>query len=408
MALTPASGPTIAPTLESAVSPDSTPALQPTAVPTLDPTTTPTPAPTLVPATIPTSEPDSDPAPSLRFYVNGVRIEFPPWVETSPDIARSMVISAVIAKARFLSIEPVIRETPHWGYVAEMVYRFQVSQYLKGEGPDGLVVNLSSGPKYQAFPDWLTMRGEEEARQLAEKWLAASLAMYDNQGDGILILRDVGPEQRYSFTHINTPSPGYGGYPVIGRTWLPEDKDSIYRIEFMRRKTPTISLSEFNDLIDDFRPLLEEQYGVCINLILGQVNRVRSQMRGTYRELTLGGWIEPKPFPRQVLTFDSQVQANTEIFRFTRPLQESPGFGAHWLEGKDKDLFAIDLHADADNFYESLRTVQTLPIGEYSVHFSKHERPLPCSYAPGPDDWPFRETVELVLNVMSPLGVDGE
>ena len=182
MALTPASGPTAVPTLESAVSPASTPALQPTAVPTLDPTTTPTPAPTLVPATIPTSKPDSGPAPSLRFYVNRVQIDSPPWVETSPDIARSMVVSAVIAKARFLSIEPVIREHPSWGYVAEMVYRFQVSQYLKGEGPDGLVVNLSSGPKYQAFPDWLTMRGEEEARQLAEKWLAASLAMYDNQG----------------------------------------------------------------------------------------------------------------------------------------------------------------------------------------------------------------------------------
>ena len=41
-------------------------------------------------------------------------------------------------------------------------------------------------------------------------------------------------------------------------------------------------------------------------------------------------------------------------------------------------------------------------------HHRKHERPLPCSYAPGPDDWPVRETVELVLNVMSPLGVDGE
>ena len=244
MALTPAPGPTVAPA--------SAPALQPTAVSTLGPTTTPTPAPTLVPATIPTLEPDSGPAPSLRFYVNGVRIDSPPWVETSPDIARSIVVSAIIAKARFLSIEPIVRETPHWGYVAEMVYRFQVSQYLKGAGPDGLVVNLSSGPKYQAFPDWLTMRGEEEARQLAEKWLYASLAMYDNQGDGILILRDVGLDQGYSFTHINTPIPGYGGYPVIGRTWLPEDKDSIYRIEFMRRKTPTIPLSEFNDLIDDF------------------------------------------------------------------------------------------------------------------------------------------------------------
>ena len=269
-----------------------------------------------------------------------------------------------------------------------------------------MVIHLSSGPKYIAFPDWLAWRGEREARELAEKWLDASLAMYDNQRDGILLLRTLGREQRYSFTSIDR-STGHSGYPMIGKTWLPENKDSMYRIEFTSRKSATIFLSELNVLIDNLRPLMEGQYAVCVPLVLNHVNRVRSQLLGTHKQLTLAGWRDPKPFPRQVLTFDSQLQANTEVFRFTRPPHQSPRFRHHWLEGKDKALFAIDLHADADGSYESLRTIQTLPIGEYRVHFSKHERPLPCSETPDPDDWPVQETVELVLNVRGPLGVDG-
>ena len=383
-----------------------TPTPRPTAVPTLEPTTTPASTLTLEPTAIPTLEPTSHPTSALEASIHTVQIEFPPWVETSPDIAQSIVLSAVIAKARFLSIEPIIREHSTWGYVVEMVYRFQVFQYLKGEGSDELVIHLSSGPKYIAFPDWLAWRGEREARELAEKWLDASLAMYDNQRDGILLLRTLGQEQRYSFTSIDR-STGHSGCPMIGKTWLPENKDSMYRIEFTSRKSATIFLSELNVLIDNLRPLMEGQYAVCVPLVLNHVNRVRSQLLGTHKQLTLAGSRDPKPFPRQVLTFDSQLQANTEVFRFTRPPHQSPRFRHHWLEGKDKALFAIDLHADADGSYESLRTIQTLPIGEYRVHFSKHERPLPCSETPDPDDWPVQETVELVLNVRGPLGVDG-
>ena len=132
-----------------------TPTPRPTAVPTLEPTTTPASTLTLEPTAIPTLEPTSHPTSALEASIHTVQIEFPPWVETSPDIAQPIVLSAVIAKARFLSIEPIIRKHSTWGYVVEMVYRFQVFQYLKGEGSDELVIHLSSGPKYIAFPDWL-------------------------------------------------------------------------------------------------------------------------------------------------------------------------------------------------------------------------------------------------------------
>ena len=110
-----------------------------------------------------------------------VRIEFPAWVEESPGMAQSLATSDVIAKAKFVSLDVAVNSHDSWGHVAELVYTFEAVRYLKGNGDDELVVRMSSGPKYIAFPDWLDNRTQSEAIELADNWLSRSIDIFDNR-----------------------------------------------------------------------------------------------------------------------------------------------------------------------------------------------------------------------------------
>ena len=107
-----------------------------------------------------------------------VRIEFPTWVEESPGMAQSLATSDVIGKAKFVSLDVAVKSHASWGHVAEVVYTFEAVRYLKGNGDDELVVRMSSGPKYIAFPDWLDNRTQSEAIELADDWLSRSMDIY--------------------------------------------------------------------------------------------------------------------------------------------------------------------------------------------------------------------------------------
>ena len=273
---------------------------------------------------------------------------------------------------------------------------------MKGSGPNELVVRMDSGPKYIAFPDWLGLRTESEAIELADRWLGRSMNVIDNKRDAILLFDRAEPGEYYFRSTEDDES--HIGYPAIGTTWLVEVQPSIYRHRFMDEQSGTISLSDFNDLIEEMSLLMEGDYAPCVSMALYYRTRVRAQLLGVYRELTLGGYREPEPFPRYSAQVDLERSENATVFSFRRPPYQSSRFSDYWLDGRDKDLFAIDVYDDATLFYEGLRTVRTLPQGEYSVHYNQFHHSLPCDETfPRYDDaWRSSDTAEWVINVTSP------
>ena len=334
-----------------------------------------------------------------------VRIEFLTWVEESPGMAQSLATSDVIAKAKFVSLDVTVKSHDSWGHVAELVYTFEAVRYLKGNGDDELVVRMSSGPKYIAFPDWLDNRTQSEAIELADNWLSRSIDIFDNRQNGILLLRRSGQGEDYRFTS-SEEGHGYGGSPTLGVTWLAEDQASTYRHQFQGAKSTTISLSDLSARIEDMRPLTEGEYAPCVAKALYYRSLVRGQLLGTHRELTLGGYREPDPFPRFAAAIDSESSENATVFGFQRPPYRAPRFSDYWLDGRDKDLFALDTGADPRYTYEGLRTVRALPQGEYIVLYSQFHHSLPCDEPFGffEEAWESTDTTEWVVNITPPDG----
>ena len=355
------------------------------------------------PSSTPAATPGVVATPTATATQPIVQIDFPTWVEGSPKMAQSIATSDVIAKAKFVSLDSTTRKHDSWGYVAELTYRFEVVQYLKGDGADELVVRMSSGPKYISFPDWLDNRTKSEALELAGEWLGRSLRMVRNWRDGILLLVRSRQGEDYYFSS-SEGGQGRGGHPTLGETWLAQANGSIYRHQFPGGKSATISLSDLNARIEDMRPLMEGDYAPCVARAIYYRNRVRDQLLGTYRELTLGGYREPEAFPRYAAVIDSERSENATVFRFRRPPYQSPRFSDYWLDGRDKDLFAIHTSADSTSSYEGLRTVRALPQGEYRVHHSQYHKSLPCDEHPPnfEDAWWSTDTTEWVVNVTAP------
>ena len=341
----------------------STPSSVPTATPGVAATPTATPGvaatPTATPtvAATPTATPTVVPAPTATPTV--VQVQFPTWVEESPKMAQHIATSDIITKAKLVSLDSATKRHDSWGYVAELLYKFEIVEYLKGSGPNELVVRMDSGPKYIAFPDWLGLRTESEAIELADRWLGRSMNVIDNKRDAILLFDRAEPGEYYFRSTEDDES--HIGYPAIGTTWLVEVQPSIYLHRFMDEQSGTISLSDFNDFIEEMSLLMEGDYGPCVSMALYYRTRVRAQLLGIYRELTLGGYREPEPFPRYSAQVDLERSENATVFSFRRPPYQSSRFSDYWLDGRDKDLFAIDVYDDATLFYESLRTVRSFP-----------------------------------------------
>ena len=334
-----------------------------------------------------------------------VRIEFPAWVNESPKLARHLATSDVIAKVKFVSLDSATREHANYGYVVELIYKFEVVQYLKGNGPDELVVRMNSGPKYIYFPDVLVKRTESEALELANLWLQRSKNIFNYRRNGVLLLGQANQVGEYYFKSTE-PSQGYGGYPVVGETWLAEEPDSMYRFQPQGGDSVEVSHSGLDALIEEMETFLEDDYASCVIGALNQRSRVRDQFLGVYRELTLGGYREPEAFPRSGAEIDSERSAYATVFTFRRPPYQTPRFSDYWLDGIDKDRFAFDTRADSPFTYEGLHTVRALPQGEYSVLYNQYHRSLPCDkhYPFDEDAWRSTDTAEWVVKVASSRG----
>ena len=246
------------------------------------------------------------------------------------------------------------------------------------------------GPKYIAYPDWLDKRTEGEAKEIAKRWLSES-GWHNFVGrDALLILR--GCSQGDPCFFAANPHDYSSEYvPSFTTSWLAERYASV---------------SVLTALIEDLRPLVEGEYWECVRTALWHRGRVEEQIKGTYRELTLGGWRKPRDFPRYEVMADSPVSAGAYIHGPAGPPYQTPRFSHYWLDGEDKDLFAIGVSYDPTSIsYLSLTAVRLLSTGEYSVHVSQVHSSLPCDEAYlSVGGWWTWDTTEWVVKVTSSQG----
>ncbi len=380
-----------------AVSP--VPAVSPIARSTPTAVGAPSPAPVVLPTAAPTPAPtatlDDTPASVGEIVI----IELSPWVEEAPAMAQNISGADVIATARLVSLDSATRPAGSWGYEAELIYRFEVIQYLKGNGGDELVVRMTSGPKYIAFPDWLDHRTESEARSLASTWLTENRSKNPLGQEPILFLKGNDQEETYRFSG-STDGQGNGGYPVIGRTWLPEDQDSLYQHKFLNGESATISLFDLRARIEEMSRLRQEEHWSCISSTVANMSNLQDKVRGGYRILGLGGYYEPSPKPQFALEMDTNGDY-TQPFIVRRPPYQTPRFSHYWLEGPDKDLFEMDESDDYGIHVEWLRVLRPLPVGEYNVFVGEFHSSLPCNdYSDG--NWRVSNETEWLIKVTEP------
>ena len=320
-------------------------------------------------------------------------------------MALDIATSDVIAEVNFTALDSTTNKHDYWGYVAELIYRFEVVQYLKGDGAETLDVHIGSGPKYIMFPDVLGQRSESEAREIERNWLSLSRADVGNKRVAILLLHRSPQTGEHSFLRFDERA---FDYPAFGETWLNEVEDSMYHHQFTDGEPATIAFADLKDRIADMQRLTDGAYGQCVSGALHWRNRVRSQLLGTYQELTLGGFREPDPFPRFEVSLDSYdsryyplFESSRPVFEFRRPPYRLPVFSDYWLDGEDRNLFEIHTTIDPDYTYEAMTIVNDLQQGAYSVHYGQYHQSLPCDEeSPRVEgDWRTFDTAEWVVNI---------
>ena len=310
----------------------------------------------------------------------------------------------LIARAEFKSVDSIIWERDSWGYMVDMVYSFEVVEYLKGSGADEVNVRMGGDPKFLSFPDYYGNRTMEEAIQLAERWTVSSSDLFAAIPKGILLL--TGPDGEGEYRFVSDTFTERDDFPIVGETWMVEDSPWYYRVRTESGEAALLPLDELKVGIQHLAALMVGDKGPCAQDALRERTRVREQIAGVLQIMTLAGYRDPRPFPRYTVEFDSGESADSIVMRDNNPPFVTPLFGHYWLDGRDTDLFTVYSWLYDNGAVAGISANRPLPQGEYSVHYSQYHHSLPCSSRwPAPyGGWWDGDTTEWTINVTAPPG----
>ena len=321
----------------------------------------------------------------------------------SNGIVRATLLSASTSTQTIPS-DPGVAPT----YQAVHELRFMVHEYLKGSGPNEIVVVVRDDHAFVS---------EADARRRAEVRLSERNTTWDDR-EGILFLRIVRPH-RYSgpdplarissgsaleFTLTNpfVQTPWDYSIDTLSRVWLPStrrpdmgDSEELFITDGSRLPQPSVSLGELRSKIAKMETTLAagegiEGYLVCIELKIAHERHRRVQP-----------WT-PTQFEA---TIASGLAAGEEVDR--RRGFGGDGYDRFRLTGPDADLFLTSV-TDVDKnpksgFVNLLSVARPLPAGTYRFqnHWQHHSK-IPCNNVP--DD----TYTEWTVTVKSPLGTAHE
>ena len=346
-----------------------------------------------------TAEPDSEAA-EPDAADNIAHIEFPSWVDESPALAKAIAYATTIARARLASISSDTTNYLAYGPRAELTYRFEVDEYLKGDGDDELVVLRVSVLTPDPSSGEYFFRTESEARELAELWLIEAQQTTVLGQDSIILLGPSGLDGSHAF--IQAPgdqTEATGGVPTYGETWLIAQGGSLYQHRLTDGEPETVSLSEFSDRINDMERLSASEQENCVDFAVGLRTWVRNLVAGRDPNFPA-----PVNFRKFLVTVGSTGATPPQFPELTvvRPPYETPRFSHYWLDGPDKDLFSFEAGSDFTTI-ERLHMLHNLAAGEYRVNVNQGHMSLPCAlpfyYDPGADSWQVSESTEWIITV---------
>ena len=307
---------------------------------------------------------------------------------------------------------PIGRLMP--GCAAVLRLQFDVTEYLKGSGPDRIFVEDNLYSRYDAADGTLPYLTDGQARAAAWAWWNAQDRGVRHK-DGVLFLREISPEGVAGASLRSADRNVRHWVPVTSEvSRSPADQDAGAP-RFYAESGPSdeganpvvMTLAELRSRIAVFDALLAKGLGVdgyddCIEWTIGAETEERR------RQVLYGPDDGPSPYVGGD-RMPSGLPAGAGIDKGRE--YHTVGYENAWLDGPDHRHFTIEVVDDDDSaangYYKTLTTARPLPAGTYrfSKRIQRIESTLCDFTVNGYSISPFTErwTVEVALAVEGTL-----
>ena len=311
----------------------------------------------------------------------------PAWY-VPPSLDEQILDSAVIARASLLSVAPATEMLgmalwPDFRAVHKL--RFAIHEYLKGSGPNEMLLVVQDDERHCWRPD---------AHDFAE-WNAEIRNTSWDGRQAIIFLENLhGPKSNgpmtftYSSLHVSRLR-----YTLdrLNRSWLPDadtyssaEKVATDDMAFMTGGSepwpPLITLGELKAAIAEWDATMKagediEGYDLCIHYKLSAERIARS-------DKLAGRTPVPVQYQR---TLGSGSATGVEAHRKSTVGDE--GYYHYWLSGSSATYFRMgidDLDSSPQNgWHYVLATARPLPSGVFTVRINdQHPEEIPCNFRP--------------------------
>ncbi len=291
------------------------------------------------------------------------------------------------------------------GCAATLQAQFAVTEYLKGSGPDQILIEDRLNNRYDASEGSLSYLTDGEARSAAWAWwnpqesdakrkdeskkanpapMLNAQELDSKRKDSVLFLRELSQDGVAGTSLINDDE--YSGYSADPRHWVPVVADEVPTAvggdggaprryaEFgppAEADAPTVmSLAELRSRIAAFDALLKKGEGVdgyreCVERTIGAEKERRRDFARYGPDYERGPFASEDRMP-------SGSPAGAGIEKRSR--RRHSGYDEVWLGGPDRRLFDVEIldgdESASNGYYVALTTARPLPAGTY--HFSQY------------------------------------
>ena len=366
------------------------------------------PAPTATPAPLPPSTeclteinptlvvPKPRPYPTAMPPPPEVPISLEDLLNSSQVIVRGSASDAEVRTKRVppsrwdaeLAGAPIGRLMP--GCAAILRLQFDVTEYLKGAGPDRIFIEDNLYNRYDAADGTLPYLTDGQARAAAWAWWNAQDRGVRHK-DGVLFLRELSPEGVAGASLRSDADRNVRHWvPVTGEVWHSSADQDAGAPRFYaesgppgERGTPAVmTLAELRSRITAFDALLAKGSGIdgytdCIERTIGaETEERRYQARYGPNDDGPAPYIAGDRMPSG-LPAGAGIDKAREYY--------TVGYENAWLDGPDHRHFTIEIVDDDDSaangYYKTLTTARPLPAGTYrfSEHAQSYEETL-CDF----------------------------
>ena len=353
-----------------------------------------------------------------------------PYSSGSPSLDENIFYADVIALVRPPVVTGKSKTIPGQDGVAPTYrpfteFRFEVVEYLKGNGGNTLAVEYPQSHTYLTDDEALSVATRlTSARSAAPDGLSPIFSASGDDRGAVVFLQladgvDAGsgvagaPAQVYYFESSLSPfNPDY--MDTTKKSWLPIDDASSGKsgvaadasgdsdVQFIN-PGPIGSAAEPNELTMEYlrsrvkavADMLEEGEGVegyeeCVEFRFAVERSLRAQEEAEGKPYT-PPTVEEGPFA-------SGLPAGSEIYN--TGVSIGRGYSRHWYEGRDADLFRIAIveegvditpdyvrtRNDVSGYETSTRVARPIPSGTYEVkEMGQTGSAIPCNFEADPD-----------------------